>query len=379
MLCFWCGDDFERLTEDHIVPQSLGGTTHFTVESCRSCQTKLSKAELEVARKSIIAFHALVSPVKPRHPNRPTSGHLRPSYLLVKHPLGGYGESLLSSGQKMSSLAYLEVKVVPEEPIEARVRGATADDAQRLLDLYRKALQKKVGPGELVCEFTANLEIDGEIAADPDFWPRIVLLPGDRLMVRARNPEELMRFASALTTIAQSSYQVDQSGWNNNVRISGGTPHSIALRYDPQCMRRVAAKIGYGLFYSLTQRRMEAGQDERMRRYILGADTSPDEPVSITPDPVKITTSDAPHSILLSPEHDRTAAFVSLYGFDFRVELGPAAILPEPVVVFCEINGTGMRIGSGADVLDLTPRMHALLFSQPWLQQQQASESEPTI
>jgi hypothetical protein len=36
----------------------------------------------------------------------------------VKHPLGGYGESLLSADEKMSSLAYFEVKIVPGEPIE---------------------------------------------------------------------------------------------------------------------------------------------------------------------------------------------------------------------------------------------------------------------
>jgi hypothetical protein len=122
----------------------------------------------------------------------------------------------------MRSLAYFEVKVVPGEPMEARVRGASAAEAQRLLDMYRNAFQKRVGPNELVCEFTTNLELDPETAADPEFWPRIVLLPGNRLMLRARDSEELVRFAQAFTAIALSDYQVDSSKWNNDVQITGG-------------------------------------------------------------------------------------------------------------------------------------------------------------
>ncbi len=215
MRCFWCDKDFERLTNDHIVPQSLGGTLDFSVQSCERCQTTLSKTEREVARKSILAVHSLASPLRPRHPNRPTSGRLQASYLLVSHPLGGYGESLLSAGEKVSSLAYFEAKVVPGEPIQVRVRGAKAAEAQLLLDLYRKALRldTKFGPGELVCELTANLEVDPEIASDPEFWPRLVLLPGNRLMFRARTPEELVRCARVLEFIARSDCRVDPSKW----------------------------------------------------------------------------------------------------------------------------------------------------------------------
>ncbi len=377
MPCFWC-DKVDGLTDDHIIPQSLGGTLDFKVRSCESCQDKLSKAEHEVARKSILALSALASPVKPRHPNRPTSGHLRPSYLLVKHPLGGYGESLLSAGEKMRSLAHFEIKVVPGEPIEGRVRGPSAADAQQLLDIFRGALQKRVGPNQLVCEFTANLELDPEIARDPDFWPRIVLLPGNRLMLRARGPEELVRFARAFTALAVTDHQIDSSKWSGNLQISKGTQHRMALRYDPQCLRRVAAKIGYALFCTVTKRRMEVSEDERMRRYILGTGTSPDEPVSIAPDAATFTTSEDPHFIVFSPEHDKTAAFVRLYGSSFRVELGPAAVLHKPIAVICEINGSEMRFGSEAEIPGLQARMETIEFSQPWLALETADEDATT-
>lgn len=368
MRCFWCDQDFERLTDDHIVPQSLGGTLDFAVRACESCQSAISRAEHEVARKSILAIHALASPVKARHPDRPTSGHLKPGFLLVKHPLGGYGESLLCVGEKMRSLAHLEVRVVPGQSVEARIRGTTAAEAQLLLDLYRSAFQKKVGPGQLVCEFTANLDVDAETASDPDFWPRIVLLPGNRLMFRARDPEELIRFANVLGTIAFSGYRVDPSKWDTDVQIVGGTPHKISLRYDPQCVRRVAAKVAYGLFRSVTMQRMQQEEDERMRCYILGKESSPNEPVSITPDPVTWTTSNNPHYALISPVHDRSAAFVRLYDFDFRVELGEAGKLPEPIAVICNVDGSGMRFATKEEASSFMTQMIGRVFSRPWIE-----------
>ena len=363
MRCFWCDEDFERLTDDHIVPQSLGGTLEFRVQACTACQTKLSKAEREVARKSILAIHALASPVRARHPNRPTSGHLQP----VKHPLGGYGESLLSAGERMRSLAYFEARVVPGEPIQARVRGATAEDAQLLLDLYRKVLQldKQFGPGELVCELTASLEVDPEIASDPEFWPRMILLPGNRIMFRARTPDELVSCAKVLEFVARSGYQIDASKWEGDVRITGGTPHKIGLHFDPQCVRRIAAKIAYGLFCSITKRAMVHYDAERLRSYILGTETGSDEPVSITPDATKWTTSSDPHFVILSPAHDRSAAFVSLYGLMFRVELGQMSVLSRPAAVICEIDGSGMRIGSEGEIASFTTRIKEATFSRP--------------
>ena len=340
----------------------------FSVQSCGQCQTRLSKAEWETARKSPLAFHALSSPLRPRHPNRPTSGHLQPSYMLVKHPLGGYGESLLSAGDRVSSLPYIEVKFAGEQPIEARVRAATANDARLLLETYRRAFQNKPSPNGLVCEFTANVDLDSEIAADPEFCPRIVLLPGKRLMIRARDPEEVQRFARAFTSIALSKYEIDPSKWNDAVQIVGGTPHVLALRYDSRSVRRVAAKIGYALFCTVMKRRVEGIEDEQMRRHILGTETFLSEPVSITPDRYPSTTSEDPHYIVLSPRHDRSAAFVSLYGFDFRVELGTAAVLAEPIIIVCKIDGSGMRIASEAELPGLKDRMETAEFSQPWLE-----------
>lgn len=366
--CFWCEKHQTKVTDDHIVPRLLGGTLEFSVAACEQCQARLSTAEHEVGRKSLIAIPALASKVKPRHPSRPTSGVFKGSPLLVKNPLGGYGESLLSAGEQMRSLAHFEIKVVLGEQIEGRVRGSSPIEAQRLLDLFRNALKKKGNHGEPLCEITADLNLDPEIAADPDFWPRIVLLPGDRLLLRGRNPNELERFANAFTQLALSNYQLNSSTWDNQVRIEGGMVHKVTYSYDPQCERRIAAKIAYALSRTVAKCRPDAAHDEYLRMYVLGLEVSPDEPVSIMSDLPNFTTSMVPHRILLYASYDPTAAFVSLYGcFDFRVELGQEAVLPDPIIVFCDIDGLGMRVGTRSEATEQAELMRERRFSRPWL------------
>ena len=158
MLCFWCQTECPKLTDDHIIPYCFGGTQEYVVKACPDCQNRLSKAEHEASRKSMLAIHAVASQVAPRHPNRPTSGHLRPSSFFVKHPDGGYGETLLSAGERASLLPYFEIKVVPGEPLEGRVRGTT-NGARRLLDAYRAALQKMPAQDGFLFQVSVNMDL----------------------------------------------------------------------------------------------------------------------------------------------------------------------------------------------------------------------------
>jgi hypothetical protein len=187
-------------------------------------------------------------------------------------------------------------------------------------------------------------------------------------MFRARTPVELESCAKVLEFIARSDYQVDPSKWGEDVQIMGGTPHKIGLRFDPQCVRRVAAKIAYGLVRTIAKGKSDSDDDKRIRAYILGAGTILDEPVWITPDPANWSTSSDPHFVLFSPELDRTAAFVNLYGSKFRVQLGDAGTLAIPTAVVCEIDGSGMQIASEVQVANFTALIRDVSFSRPWLQ-----------
>ncbi len=128
----------------------------------------------------------------------------------------------MSAGEKMSSLPYIEIKVVPDEPVEARIRGTAPADVQKLLDTFRGFLKVKREPNELVCELTVNTDLDPKISADPEFWPRIIMLPGNRLMIRARDPEEAMRFNNVFMHIALSEYQWTLAPGEAALRLRAG-------------------------------------------------------------------------------------------------------------------------------------------------------------
>jgi hypothetical protein len=365
MICFWCHAATNRLTVDHIIPYSLGGTTDYTVKACTDCQNRLSKAEHEVARKSMLAIHALTAPVASRHPERPTSGHLKPSYFMVKHSEGGYGETLFSAGERASLLPYFEIKVVPGEPPEGRVRGTT-EGARRLLDIFRRGLTSAPRPDRFLFEIKVSCELDQAISDDNAFWPRIVLLPGDRLLLRGRNPEEIMRFMHVFMQLATSDYAVPEAWSTNAGEIKGGTPHLMALKFDPQAVRRVVAKVAYGLFATLANRSLDSDRDVYLRHYILGQLDTTGEPVFEGPTPLTTTTSNNPHYIVLSPAHDPEATIVSLYGYIFRIELGPQGKLSKPVAMICQIDGSGIRPASPDEIREIMDSIVGVTFTQPW-------------
>jgi hypothetical protein len=344
MPCFWCRSENVTLTDDHALPRSLGGTTQFLVRACSACQNLLSKVEDEVARGSVLALHALSSPLGPRHPERPTSGHLKPVHLLVKHPYGGYGETLFSARDRLSSLPYFEINVTAGENVVGKIHAAAADDAQRLFETFWRGLKSQPGPDGSIFSIKVDCKLDPSIAEDTDFRPRILLLPGDRLLLRARNPEEAVRYINAFGALVTPDYKIDRAKWDKATVIKGGTPHSLMLDYNPRVVRRIVAKIAYALFAIVSDRSLEGTWDQYLRKYILGQAPTEDEPVSEEPDQLTRTTNDEPHYVLLSPAHDRTAAVVCLYTFKFRVELGEGSELLSPIVVLCETDGSGMRI-----------------------------------
>jgi hypothetical protein len=74
----------------------------------------------------------------------------------------------VSAGEKMRSLPYIEIKVVPDEPVEVRIRGTAPANVQKLCT-FRGFLKVKRRPGELVCELTVNTDLDPKISTDPEF------------------------------------------------------------------------------------------------------------------------------------------------------------------------------------------------------------------
>src|SRR5260370_2700606 len=115
--CAWCGRADRTLTEDHVFPRVLGGTKELWIPSCTECQTFISRAELEVGRSSFYSLFRLTQGPKGRDKRKPGSGLLEARYMLVKHPLGGYGEAGLRVGdEKPQPLPPIEIDVPEPMP-----------------------------------------------------------------------------------------------------------------------------------------------------------------------------------------------------------------------------------------------------------------------
>ena len=108
----------------------------------------------------MLAIHALSCSLGPRHPDRPTSGHLKPVHLLAKHPYGGYGEVLFSCGDRLSSLASFEINVATGEDIQGRFHGPSAEDAQRLLDTIRRGLTRQPAADRSLFSLKVDCNLD---------------------------------------------------------------------------------------------------------------------------------------------------------------------------------------------------------------------------
>ena len=130
--CAWCGKENVRLTDDHIFPRSIGGTKELAVPSCDLCQNSFSLAEEEFARASVYAIYIADSGPRGRDKRKPGSGVIRTKYLLVRHPLGGYGETGLRAGTGTGeALPHIEINL--NGRAEARRRGKQPEDIDRLI------------------------------------------------------------------------------------------------------------------------------------------------------------------------------------------------------------------------------------------------------
>lgn len=110
----------------------------------------------------------------------------------------------------------------------------------------------------------------------------------------------------------------------------------------------------------------DSDHDAYLRHYILGLLDSTDEPVSEGPMPLITTTSNKPHYVVFSPAHDPQSAIVNLYGYTFRIELGPGTKLPKPVAIICQINGSGIRLASTDETREIIDGISSVAFTQPW-------------
>jgi hypothetical protein len=122
--CVWCGNP--RESDDHVFPRSQGGTLELTVPACSKCQTEISRAETEVARRSEFAFYRLDKGPTPRKRKKLDSGSVEARYVFVKDDrLGGYIEVAFRAKQHPITLPCIEIDI---DTGNVRCRGTKPED-----------------------------------------------------------------------------------------------------------------------------------------------------------------------------------------------------------------------------------------------------------
>lgn len=349
--CFWCGRPGTNLEDDHVFPRAIGGTKELSVPSCRPCQTALSKAELALSRKSAYAMHLVEAGPRGRDRRRdPASGLIEAEYVLVPHPLGGYNETAIKAGagESPTALPYVEINV-SDSLLTCRRRASEPAEMENLVSAVERMLASKPDEKGLLCELSVLTHDLREIGKDPDFWPRIVLDLRGRLFIRARNPEEALKFMSAFTHYLHAGAFRDYSRWVTGPPISGSTPHQVMIVHDRYLVGRAFAKIACSLaFVALGEQAKQLSRFETLRSYALGGQTEAwDGLVRGVRLPGTLKHFGSRHIAALTIESNHMIGLISLFGGLELIDLGEIpASMPTSLsaVASAEIDGTKTNI-----------------------------------
>lgn len=349
--CFWCGSPDTSLEDDHVFPRAIGGTKELSVRSCRQCQTLLSQAESALSRKSTYAVHLLEAGPRGRDRRRdPASGQIAAEYVLVPHPLGGYNETALKAGAGESPIAlpYVEINVA-DSLLTCRRRASGPAEMEKLVSTVERMLASKPDEKGLLCELSVLTHDLGAIGKDPDFWPRIVLDLKGHLFIRARTPEEALKFMSAFTQYLQAGVFKEYSRWETGPPILGSTPHQVMIVHDRYLVGRAFAKIACSLaFVALGEQAKQLSRFEILRSYALGNQTEAWQGlVREVRFPGTIKDFGNRHIAALAIKNNHMIALVSLFGGLELIDFGeiPASVPSSlSVVASAESDGTKTKM-----------------------------------
>jgi hypothetical protein len=202
--CTWCGRSDIEITDDHVIPQCLGGTKELVLPSCKKCQNEISKAEGELIHKSPFSLWRADSGPGPRKKKDPRSGRIELRYMFRPDPhLGGRAESTMRATGERRDLTSFELNL---ETKQARKRAKTPQEFDLLISKFKALFAGGPDDNGVVGQIRVDLltEYDQNIAEDPDFWPRVFLGVDGHPRVRARNPAEATQLTGALMYLIQA-------------------------------------------------------------------------------------------------------------------------------------------------------------------------------
>ena len=258
MYCEWCAEESSGESQDHVFSRLLGGrrTEGLWVYACPKCRGAISKAEDEVAHRSHVSVLRFAKGITPRHPERPTSGLVESRVNFVKDPeTGRYSVFSLRLGEEHPEI--LPALEFDFESDKFYFHGSGAESAVRLRTALCSLFDQepdaegKVGDVKVWC----LEEFGPEIAADPDFNPRVYRLPRGHLQICARNQNEALALARVLAALSERPEfrEFVPDGWHG-WSIPARTPHNVVFVFDAPSFDRVVVKIALGMIGAFRRR-----------------------------------------------------------------------------------------------------------------------------
>lgn len=295
----------------------------------------------------MFALFRLTDGPHPRNRRRRESGAALLDYLLVKDAaLGGYNEVALLTGGKPYTLPSIEVDT---ETLLVRRKGVSVTDAERLAEAIRALHQRLSETDGMVAVDVRLLSAESSrIHDDKDWWPRIFLDLRDRLVIRARTPEEAGKLMRTVFEIVHDVRFQDYSGWRHGEIVSG-TQHYWAVTEDRIAVARVVAKMAYGVLRWRAENGWhETEQLERVRVFVrFGRETEFPGWVIPRSDVKSFQQWQSYHVVAVKNSGGCIRAIVCIFGACFEVELGAIEGAVErclPIVAVSARDGSDTRL-----------------------------------
>jgi hypothetical protein len=298
-----------------VFPAAFGGTLDLAVPACRDCQAAISKAEMAAAKTTEMAVHrAQTRGAKRRHPERTTSGAVHVEVALAENADGALRQMTLQVGA--------EPRPVPAVEIDF-VTGQMNWSVQEGYGLLRKT----------IIEHSRSLDAIPVVMLHPDLLkeqpalpPRVYLKGPGKLAMLVRSEAEAKKVRRYLRKNMRRIRSHRLERWNVIARATpGGVPGFVQMRYEEDCIWRVATKIGLGTLLAVRPAAVSWDGFEAARAYVRGENEDFDG-VSVV---VRFALTGrspwpADHIALVQPENGAAMALVVMYSSACVINLGPA-------------------------------------------------------
>ncbi len=211
---------------------------------------------------------------------------------------------------------------------DARINGNSLAEVRELVDHLKKVIVDR--RTKIRVDLVGQPYVD-----DPEYWPRIFLDGRGLLRVGARTTAEATRFLSdVLTAVRAGAFDRIGETWRT-VIVPPGTLHEIRVTSRAEPIRRLVAKVAYGLAVLAVGDPISIGGDPwgELRRYVLDGSVSDPHPVRYYAPVRAVDLVPGCHVAVVRITNGLVQVVVSLHGSCYIVRVGSALVFSPKVAI----------------------------------------------